>query len=125
MVCVCCSDKEAFLNSVESITGPISKIISTKGINAVYEALDSEGKKVFEQAYSAAYHPSLDVCMEIYEVCEGVCGVCVLVVVMVVGGRSAAWLEIDGACEPCEGAWCGDGGGQLCSWPGHNSRRPF
>ena len=62
------SDEDAFKQSVECITGPISRIISSKGINAVYEALDDEGKKVFEQAYSAAYHPSLDVCMEIYEV---------------------------------------------------------
>lgn len=43
------SDEEAFKQSVESITGPISRTISTKGMPAVYEALDAEGKKIFEQ----------------------------------------------------------------------------
>lgn len=44
-----CSPEEAFKASVECITGPISKIISTQGMPAVYEALDDEGKKVFEK----------------------------------------------------------------------------
>ena len=34
---------------MECITGPISRIISTQGMPAVYEALDDEGKKVFEK----------------------------------------------------------------------------
>ena len=41
--------------------GPISKIISTQGMKAVYEALDSQGKQVFEQAYAASYGPAMDV----------------------------------------------------------------
>ena len=44
-----CSPEEAFKASVECITGPISKLISTQGMPAVYEALDAEGKKVFEK----------------------------------------------------------------------------
>lgn len=47
------SDEEAFKQSVESITGPISRTISTKGMPAVYEALDAEGKKIFEQVGAA------------------------------------------------------------------------
>ena len=34
---------------MECITGPISRIISTQGMPAVYEALDDEGKKIFEK----------------------------------------------------------------------------
>ena len=33
----------------------------------VYEAFDEEGKKVFEQAYSAAFGPAMDICYEVYE----------------------------------------------------------
>eukprot|EP00877_Chromochloris_zofingiensis_P006416 jgi/Chrzof1/2027/UNPLg00682.t1 len=61
------SDEEAFKRSVESITGPISKTISTQGMVSVYNGLDEAGKKVFQQAYSASFKPAMDVCMEIYE----------------------------------------------------------
>ncbi|KAG2490509.1 hypothetical protein HYH03_011131 [Edaphochlamys debaryana] len=61
------SDEEAFKQSVECITGPVSKMISTKGMLAVYEQFNAEDKKVFEQAYSASYKPALDICFEIYE----------------------------------------------------------
>ncbi len=44
-----CSEEEAFKNSVESITGPISRIISREGMPGVYEALDEAGKKEFEK----------------------------------------------------------------------------
>lgn len=61
------SEEEAFVNTVECITGPISKIISTQGMPAVYEALDAEGKKVFEAAYSATLKPAMDICYECYD----------------------------------------------------------
>ncbi|EFJ48783.1 hypothetical protein VOLCADRAFT_74529 [Volvox carteri f. nagariensis] len=61
------SDEEAFKQSVESITGPISRTISTKGMLAVYESFNAEDKKIFEQAYSLSYKPALDICFEIYE----------------------------------------------------------
>lgn len=54
---VLCSPEEAFKASVECITGPISKIISTQGIDAVYKALDDEGKKIFEKV--ELHHPLL------------------------------------------------------------------
>ena len=44
-----CSEEDAFKNSVECITGPISKTVSTKGMLAVYEALDEEGKGIFKK----------------------------------------------------------------------------
>lgn len=66
------SQEEAFNNSVESITGPISKIISKKGLMAVYESLDEKGKELFRRAYSAAYHPAHEILLEIYyEVSSG------------------------------------------------------
>jgi len=66
------SKEEAFNNSVESITGPISKSISKHGIMSVYESMNSEDKKIFKKAYCAAYGPSFEVLMEIYsEVASG------------------------------------------------------
>jgi len=59
--------EEAFNQSCESITGPITKMISKKGIKAVYEAFSGDDKKKFEEAYSAAYTPSKDVLAEIYD----------------------------------------------------------
>jgi hypothetical protein len=61
------SPEEAFKQSVECITGPISKTISTKGMLAVYNSLDDAGKKVFAEAYAASFKPAMDICMEIYE----------------------------------------------------------
>ena len=43
------SDEEAFKQSVECITGPISKTISTQGMLAVYNMLDDKGKETFKQ----------------------------------------------------------------------------
>ena len=60
-------EEEAFVATVENITGPLSKTISHEGIIAVYNRLDDEGKKTFEQMYSAAYHPAFDILMEIYD----------------------------------------------------------
>ncbi|MBI1880876.1 MAG: ketol-acid reductoisomerase, partial [Chloroflexi bacterium] len=66
------NQEEAFNNSVESITGPISKIISKQGLMAVYESLDEKDKDLFRRAYSAAYHPAYELLMEIYyEVASG------------------------------------------------------
>ncbi len=60
------SKEEAFINSVESITGPISKIISKQGLQAVYDALDDKDKETFRLAYSAAYNPAYEIMMELY-----------------------------------------------------------
>jgi len=59
--------EQAFVESSESITGNIVKIISTKGIKAVYEQLNDEDKKTFETAYSASYMPSKEILQEIYD----------------------------------------------------------
>ena len=58
---------DAFINSVESITGPISKMISHDGILAVYNSFDGDEKEAFKRAYSAAYHPAFEVLWEIYD----------------------------------------------------------
>jgi ketol-acid reductoisomerase len=61
------SKEEAFVNSVEAITGPISRIISKEGgLTAVYESLNEKDKETFRLAYSAAYDPAYEILMEIY-----------------------------------------------------------
>ena len=59
------TEEEAFKNTVECITGPITKTISTKGIKAVYEMVPD--KKEFMKAYSASYTPCKDILYECYE----------------------------------------------------------
>lgn len=61
------SKEDAFKNTVECITGPISRLVSTQGMPAVYEALDDEGKATFQKAYSATLRPAMDICYECYE----------------------------------------------------------
>jgi ketol-acid reductoisomerase len=61
------SQDQAFIDSVELITGPISKMISRHGIIAVYESLSDEDKETFKQAYSAAYPAAFDILLEIYD----------------------------------------------------------
>jgi ketol-acid reductoisomerase len=61
------SPEEAFRDSVEVITGPISKTVSRDGLKAVYEKLDDRGKMQFRHAYSAAYRPAYAILTEIYE----------------------------------------------------------
>lgn len=61
------SQDSAFINSAESITGPITKIISKNGILSVYETLNEADKETFKKAYSAAYHPTFEILMEIYD----------------------------------------------------------
>ena len=59
------SEEDAFKNTVECITGPITKTISTKGIKAVYEAVPDKAE--FMKAYSASYMPCKDILYECYE----------------------------------------------------------
>lgn len=60
-------DEDAYKNTVEGVTGIISKVISTQGMLAVYNSLDEKGKKEFETAYSASYYPCMDILYECYE----------------------------------------------------------
>jgi len=61
------AEEQAFVDSVENVTGPLSRTISRDGILAVYEQLDPEGKKVFEKIYSHSYRPAFDILLEIYD----------------------------------------------------------
>ncbi len=61
------SDEEAFKLSAESITGPVSKIISREGIKAVYEKFNAADRATFEKVYSLAYHPAYEILLEIYD----------------------------------------------------------
>jgi ketol-acid reductoisomerase len=59
--------EDAFLNSAEAITGPISRIISKDGLRAVYDAVGADGKGQFEAAYAAAYPAAREILAEIYD----------------------------------------------------------
>lgn len=61
------SEDLAYKNTVECITGVISKTISTKGMLALYNSLSEEDKKDFQAAYSASYYPCMDILYECYE----------------------------------------------------------
>ena len=61
------SPEEAFIQSSESITGPITKTISKQGILKVYTDMSAEDKVLFEKAYSASYKPSREILEEIYD----------------------------------------------------------
>lgn len=58
-------EEEAFRQSVECVTGPISKTISHDGIKALYEKV--EDKETFEHIYSLCYDPAFEILLEIYE----------------------------------------------------------
>ena len=59
--------EQAFTETSESITGNITKIISTQGIKAVFDGLSADDKEIFKQAYSASYMPSKEILQEIYD----------------------------------------------------------
>ncbi|CAL5403936.1 unnamed protein product [Camellia sinensis] len=61
------SEDLAYKNTVECITGNISKTISTQGMLAVYNSLSEDGKRKFEAAYSASYNPCIGILYECYE----------------------------------------------------------
>ncbi|XP_028096518.1 ketol-acid reductoisomerase, chloroplastic-like [Camellia sinensis] len=61
------SEDLAYKNTVECITGNISKTISTQGMLAVYNSLSEDGKRELEAAYSASYYPSMCILYECYE----------------------------------------------------------
>jgi ketol-acid reductoisomerase len=61
------SREDAFRNSAEAITGPISRIISKSGPIGVYEAIGADGRKEFESAYAAAYPAAREIMSEIYD----------------------------------------------------------
>ncbi|MCL7051888.1 hypothetical protein MKW94_018066 [Papaver nudicaule] len=57
----------AYKNTVECITGIVSRTISTEGMLSVYNSLSEQGKKDFNTAYSASYYPCMDILYECYE----------------------------------------------------------
>jgi ketol-acid reductoisomerase len=59
--------EQAFIESSESITGPITKTISKEGILKVYESFNPTDKAIFEKAYSAAYKPAKEILAEMYD----------------------------------------------------------
>ncbi|TVU20201.1 hypothetical protein EJB05_36400, partial [Eragrostis curvula] len=60
-------EESAYKNTVEGITGIISKTISKKGMLEVYNSFSEEGKKEFNKAYSASFYPCMEILYECYE----------------------------------------------------------
>ncbi|CAL1411941.1 unnamed protein product [Linum trigynum] len=60
-------EDSAYKNTVECITGIVSRTISTKGMLSVYNSLSEDEKKEFELAYSSSYYPCMDILYECYE----------------------------------------------------------
>lgn len=89
------TEEDAFINSSESITGPITKKISKEGILKVYEDLSASDKVEFEKAYSASYLPTKEILEEMYD--EVACGNEIRSVIMA-GGRHKEYPlgKIDG-----------------------------
>ncbi|KAM2958197.1 hypothetical protein FF2_025090 [Malus domestica] len=61
------SEDLAYKNTVECITGIVSRTISTKRMLEIYNSLSEDGKKEFEAAYSASFYPCMDILYECYE----------------------------------------------------------
>jgi ketol-acid reductoisomerase len=59
--------EEAFTASVESLTGPISDIISREGLVALPRQLDESGRQLFEATYAASYAWFKGLLAEIYD----------------------------------------------------------
>ncbi len=62
--------KQAFNETVESVTGPISHSISHKGLKSVYESLSGKDREQFELAYSLTYNSAREILEEIYDEVE-------------------------------------------------------
>lgn len=60
-------EEEAFLRSTECITGPVSRVISKRGIKAVYTDMNEEDRAIFAKAYCASYEPAYEIIIECYE----------------------------------------------------------
>jgi len=62
--------EQAYIRTVESVTGPISSTISRKGLLGVYNSFAGKDKEAFEEAYSASYTPMAEILREIYDEIE-------------------------------------------------------
>ncbi|SDT03096.1 hypothetical protein [Actinoplanes derwentensis] len=61
------SATEAYRHSVDAVTGPISRTVSTDGLLGLYQRLDDADREVFARAYVAAYPVGLELTHEIYD----------------------------------------------------------
>lgn len=62
------SKEDAFKNTAECITGPVTDIISHEGILAVYQKMETDvDRAAFKEAYVASYGPARDILEECYD----------------------------------------------------------
>jgi len=64
------SEQEAFVHACESLTGPIARTISRRGLLGVYEDLAASERAEFERAYAASYAVAKPLMVEIYDEVE-------------------------------------------------------
>ncbi|MEV4350293.1 hypothetical protein AB0J83_38035 [Actinoplanes sp. NPDC049596] len=61
------SETDAYRNSVDCVTGPVSRTVSKEGLIGLYERLSAQDREIFGQAYAAAYPVGLELTHEIYD----------------------------------------------------------
>ncbi|MEU7588298.1 hypothetical protein AB0A95_18640 [Micromonospora sp. NPDC049230] len=61
------NETDSYRNSVDCVTGPISRTVSKDGLIGLYQQLGDEDREVFAQAYAAAYPVGLELTHEIYD----------------------------------------------------------
>ncbi|WP_127509409.1 ketol-acid reductoisomerase [Actinoplanes solisilvae] len=61
------NETDAYRNSVDCVTGPVSRIVSKHGLIGLYQQLGDDDREVFAKAYAAAYPVGLELTHEIYD----------------------------------------------------------
>jgi ketol-acid reductoisomerase len=59
--------ERAFIRSTECMTGPLARAISRGGLQAVLDNFDGDGRRVFDDAYCAAYQAFIPIVAELYD----------------------------------------------------------
>lgn len=57
----------AFTRACESLTGPIARLVSSEGMKGVYDRLEGDARRTFEEAYATTYPSALALVAEIYD----------------------------------------------------------
>jgi ketol-acid reductoisomerase len=57
----------AFVRSTESMTGPLARVISHGGLRAVLDDFEADDRRIFDDAYCAAYRAFMPLVTELYD----------------------------------------------------------
>ncbi|NKB70853.1 MAG: ketol-acid reductoisomerase [Candidatus Latescibacteria bacterium] len=64
------SDHQAFIRACESLTAPLARSISRRGLLATYQGLKKNEQTTFAQAFCASYTPCAGLLLELYDEVE-------------------------------------------------------